>query len=267
MDSTEEEKIRQIVESKVSNFSTSFESRHAAELSDPDGTINSKVHNSFIAALGEEIQFFSALVRSLDSSMGSLIEDMALAIAETHFQVSQQVEGKLYEAQTTAIAKLLSDYQTRRKSPTLEDIVPLRKIQEGSLYEKRHASDYVLTHRKTGEVHLIELKLGGDLDNKKARSEKEALLEQFCILSNSCEPDQKIDLHFATAYNRYGEGNDWVQQRVLQFFAKDELLISRDFWNFLTQDLDGFNIVQSEFKKQAHQISTVLDKLKSMYVK
>lgn len=33
--------------------------------------------------------------------------------------------------------------------------------------------------------YLIELKIGGDLDNKKARSEKEALLEQYCILANA----------------------------------------------------------------------------------
>ena len=43
--------------------------------------------------------------------------------------------------------------------------------------EKRHESDYYLTDRNNGNRYLIELKIGGDLDNKKARSEKEAILE------------------------------------------------------------------------------------------
>ena len=52
--------------------------------------------------------------------------------------------------------------------------------------------------------YLIELKIGGDLDNKKARSEKEALLEQYCILANSLGSEKNIRICFATAYNRYG---------------------------------------------------------------
>ncbi len=35
-----------------------------------------KIHNVFIAALGEEIQYYTALVRSLDSSLGSMLEKM-----------------------------------------------------------------------------------------------------------------------------------------------------------------------------------------------
>jgi hypothetical protein len=53
---------------------------------------------------------------------------------------------------------------------------------------------------------LIELKFGGDLDNKKARSEKEAILEQFAILSNVLSDDTRIEVYFATVYNGFGEG-------------------------------------------------------------
>ena len=54
----------------------------------------------------------------------------------------------------------------------------------GTAETKRHESDYYLLDKETGMHYLIELKIGGDLDNKKARSEKEALLEQYCILTN-----------------------------------------------------------------------------------
>ena len=79
---------------------------------------------------------------------------------------------------------------------------------------------------------MIELKIGGDLDNKKARSEKEALLEQFAILSNTLPDKTKIKVFFATAYNRFGEGKPWRQERVRQFFADDELLIGKRFLGF-----------------------------------
>jgi hypothetical protein len=267
MDKAQEDLIRGIVRNQVKGFAVGFQDRHMSELDDPDGVINSKVHNIFIAALGDEVRFYSSLVRSLDSSLGSLIESMALAIAETHFIVTQQVEGRLYMEQTRAIADLLQDYQTRRKKPAQSDYQHLRKLNKGAVHEKRHASDYMLQNKKTGHCHLIELKLGGDLDNKKARSEKEALLEQFCILSNGTANATKIDLHFATAYNRYGEGKSWKQERVLQFFSTEELLISGDFWNFLAQDADGFNIVLDEYQKQAGLINAALEKLKSSYVK
>lgn len=267
MNKSQEDLIRGIVREQVKDFSISFEDRHMSQISDPDGVINSKVHNIFIAALGDEVRFYSSLVRSLDSSLGSLIESMALAIADTHFIVTQQVEGRLYMEQTRAIADLLQDYQTRRKRPSQADYQHLRKLNKGSVHEKRHASDYMLQDKKTGDCHLIELKLGGDLDNKKARSEKEALLEQFCILSNESSYETKIDLHFATAYNRYGEEKSWKQERVLQFFSTEELQISRDFWNFLAQDSNGFTVVMAEYKKQAGQINSVLEKLKSNYVK
>lgn len=267
MNSTQEDRIRTVVRSHVKGFATGFKKRHLDEIDDPDGTINSKVHNIFVAALGDEIQFYSSLVRSLDSSLGSLIESMALEIAETYFEVTQQVEGDLYVGQTQMIADLLQDYQARRAVPKVSDYQKLRTLTTGKKHEKRHASDYMLKFRTTGELHLIELKLGGDLDNKKARSEKEALLEQFCILSNGRSPKTKIDLHFAAAYNRYGEGKPWKQERVLQFFAKEELLISGDFWNFLTQDSHGFRVVIDEYTKQAHVIKEALEELKSTYVK
>ena len=131
---------------------------------------------------------------------------------------------------------------------------------------RRHEADYCLFDEKTGDYHLIELKIGGDSDNKKARSEKEALLEQYCILSNTLGSSASVKLHFATAYNRYGEGKPWVQSRVLQFFAKDELLISRDFWNFICKSGQGYEIVLDEYKTNAHYIVSALNDIKRAYL-
>lgn len=266
MEAEHETLIRSIVRNQVIGYAEGFEARHMAELDDDDGVINSKVHNIFVAALGPEVQFYSALVRSLDSSLGGLVERIAIEIARLNFDVSQSTEGLLYREQTLGIAELLEQYKSRRKTPMVEDYQYLRKAQSGPSDSKRHESDYVLRHRTTGKFALIELKLGGDLDNKKARSEKEALLEQFCILCNLEGPSADVTLHFAAGYNRYGEGRPWKQTRVLQFFAEDELLISGKFWNFVAQDADGFQVVIDEYRNTAHLISDALKRVKSAYI-
>jgi len=49
----------------------------------------------FIAALGEEIQYYTALVRSLDSSLGNMLEGLAINIAKLFYDVKKRVEGPL----------------------------------------------------------------------------------------------------------------------------------------------------------------------------
>ena len=64
-----ERAIRAVVRSYVEAYATGFSDRHLSEVDDPDGTINMKINNVFIAALGADIQYYSALARSLDSSL------------------------------------------------------------------------------------------------------------------------------------------------------------------------------------------------------
>jgi len=125
---------------------------------------------------------------------------------------------------------------------------------------------YYLIDKETNTHHLIELKIGGDLDNKKARSEKEAIFEQYAILANSLGLNAKIEAHFATAYNRFGENNEWKQGRVLQFFSKDELLIGKDFWNFVCKSDEGYELVLETYKENAYLITDALDSIKKTYL-
>ena len=131
---------------------------------------------------------------------------------------------------------------------------------------KTHVSDYYLIDRETQRHFLIELKIGGDLDNKKARSEKEAIFEQYAILSNILGEKADIRCYFATAYNRFGEDKEWKQARVLQFFSKEELLIGKDFWNFVCCSERGYEIVIDEYKKSSHLIKNALNKIKEAYL-
>ncbi len=262
------EAIKSIVHASVESFAVGFQGRHEGELEDPEGTLNMKIHNVFIAVLGPEIQYYTALVRSLDSSLGNMLEKMAINIAKLTYEVKQNVEGPLSLKQTQDIAELLEKYKRREITPpTTEDYQFLRtKPTEKSLVIKRHDSDYYLVDKETGESFLIELKIGGDLDNKKARSEKEALLEQFAILSNTSPDKTKIKLFFATAYNRFGEGKPWRQERVRQFFSDDELLIGKDFWDFVCKSDQGYNTVLEAYTEKASLIKTSLDSIKKTYL-
>lgn len=119
--------IRAIVRSSVKTFASTFAQKHLSQIDDPNGIINSKIHNVFIAALGSEIQYYSALCRSLDSSLGNMLEAMAISIAEMHYKVTQQVEGDLFEEQTDYIAELLERYKSNEQKPKLSDYIGITK--------------------------------------------------------------------------------------------------------------------------------------------
>jgi len=260
--------VKSLVKTAVKAYATGFQDRHFAEHDDPDGTINMKIHNVFVAALGPEIQYFTALVRSLDSSLGNMLEALAVNIAGLSFDVHKSVKGPLSAEQTRGIADLLEKYKRREIIPHSTDYEFLRRRPDATKTPvKRHDSDYYLISKTTGEHVLIELKIGGDLDNKKARSEKEAILEQYAILSNTLPPKTPIRIFFATAYNRFGEGKPWRQERVRQFFAEDELLVGADFWNFVCQSPKGYEWVLAEYQENSHLIIGALDSIKKLYLR
>ncbi len=264
----EEEYISSIVKAAVVAYAEGFACRHISEVDNPEGTINMKIHNVFIEALGPEIQYYTALSRSLDSSLGNMLEKLAITLAEQNYSVKRSVEGPLYHHQTQLIASILEQYKRHSKQPEVTDY-SLTMLEEVSGDEShvRHDSDYYLYDSKQDMHYLIELKIGGDLDNKKARAEKEAILEQYAILSNLVGDTSKIKIYFATAYNRYGEGKAWTQQRVLQFFGHDELLIGKDFWNFICKSENGYRFVLNSYKENAHYIKDALDHIKATYLK
>lgn len=264
---TEKKTIQTLVRTAIQTFADVFKSKHEAEVDNPKGTINMKVHNVFIEALGKDIQYYTALVRSFDSSLGNMLENLAINIASLSFEVKKDVVGPLSIVQTRTIAELLEKYKRREKKPSVSDYQVLRTQKTGKdEVIKRHDSDYYLIDKDTNNHYLIELKIGGDLDNKKARSEKEAILEQFTILSNTLPKEGKVRIFFATAYNRFGENKPWRQERVRQFFADDELLIGKYFWNFVCQNDKGYEWVLEEYRTDAHLIKEGLESIKKTYL-
>lgn len=262
----EKQFIYSIVKSSVMAYAEGFECRHISEVDNPEGTINMKIHNVFIEALGKEIQYYTALSRSLDSSLGNMLEKMAIALAEQNYVVKRAVEGPLYKSQTEKIADILELYKRHYKKPEIADYSCILNIASDTESHVRHDSDYYLYDEENDHHYLIELKIGGDLDNKKARAEKEAILEQYTILRNLLGDTSKVTIYFATAYNRYGEDKVWRQERVKQFFGTDELLIGKDFWNFICKSENGYKYVIESYRENAHYIKEALDRIKLTYL-
>lgn len=263
-----ENEIRIIVDTTIQNFALGFQARHEGEMNNPEGTINLKKQNVFLNALGDEFVFYSALVRSFDSSLGNVLENMAIQIAKLFYKVETQVKGHIYPDQINHISNILEIYKNREKKAAVEDYEKYFSVVRGNLssFERKHVSDYYLYDEECSVHYLIELKAGGDLDNKKALAEKQALLEQYFILKNNLvEENGKIKIYFATAYNKYGEDNLWKQANVQTFFADEELLIGRNFWNFICKNEDGFDIVYSQYLKSSTYIKGALQNIRGLY--
>ena len=271
MNSSKEEKNRKAVDNRKKEFADNLIKRYQKELNEPNGVINSKKKNIFINSLGNEFIFNSAFCRSFDSSFGNVLESLSNDIADITFEViTEDISSYLLPQQTQHIDYIMSDYEKHAKQPEISDysnfdaFIP-KNIQS---YTKSHVTDNHFYNPTTKEHYVIELKAGGDLDNKKAKSEKIELLKEYFILKNELVgTDETVRIFFATAYNKDGEENEWKQERVKQFFADDELLIGKNYWNFVCDDNNGFDIIYDQYKISSQYILSAIEVIKKMYFK
>lgn len=267
MNIEKENRIREIVDIHIRQFVDMLESRYSQEVSNPLGVINAKKNNAFMSQLGEEFMFYSAFVRSFDSSFGTVLENMGNAIANISYTVKGRIESYLLPQQTQHIDYLMTAYEKRDAKPRIEDymnfncLVPMNVTS----FLTSHETDNYFYDEEKRCHYLIELKAGGDLDNKKAKSEKIALLNEFFILKNALQNDDTVRIYFATAYNKFGEGNPWKQERVQTFFADEELLIGKDYWNFVCNDPEGFQVIFNQYKESSEYMKKALERIKRLY--
>ena len=267
MDAIREKAIRAIVDTSIKSFASGFELRHSSEKDDPLGTINMKKNNCFIAALGEEFIFYSAFVRSFDSSFGNLLEDLGNTIAKFSYKTKRVIHSFILPEQTQHISNLLDKYEDHLASPQVAHYKSFFVVMPPNIesFKTQHVCDNWFYDEDTKTHYLIELKAGGDLDNKKAKSEKLAMLKEYFMLKNIMPEDHKIHIRFATAYNKFGEGRNWHQANVERMFATEELLIGKDYWNFVCNDKNGFNIIFDQYKKSSHYIRDAIIRIKALY--
>lgn len=268
MDNTKKLAIESIVDREIRRFADSYRTRFTNEVDDPDGVINSKKNNCFVAELGKEFMFYSAFVRSFDSSFGKVLEKIGNEVAKLSYDVRGNIDSFLLPQQSQHMDYIILEYEKHRKPKTTDYSEFVCMIPDDiRSFQKSHVTDHYFYNEKKKEHYLIELKAGGDLDNKKAKTEKLALLQEYFILKNALQdrPDETVKIYFGTAYNKYGEDSEWRQERVKQFFAEEELLIGKDYWNFVCDDPQGFEIVFAQYAKSAGYIKETLEQIKGLY--
>lgn len=259
--------IKEIVDTAIKSFVDGFEGRYEHEASLETGVINQKKNNVFIRELGEEFMFYSAFVRSFDSSFGRQLERIGNSIAKLSYEVRSGIESYILPQQKQHIDYLMTSYDDK-ENPKISDYCDFGSVQPRNVssYGYRHETDNYFYDNENKIHYIIELKAGGDLDIKKAKSEKVALLNEYFLLKNKIRhTDEEVVIKFATAYNKFGEGKEWKQHQVRRYFDDDELLIGRDYWNFVCREPNGFDIVFEQYKESAKYIKDALARIKSMY--
>jgi hypothetical protein len=262
-----EKLIREIVDTHIRQFTDAMEARYSSEVEDPLGVINSKKNNAFMSQLGEEFMFYSAFVRSFDSSFGKVLENMGNAIAKISYTVRGRIESYLLPQQTQHIDYLMTAYEKRDARPKVSDYMNFNCLIPSNVtsFLTSHETDNYFYDEEMGCHYLIELKAGGDLDNKKAKSEKIALLNEFFILKNFLQNEETVKIYFATAYNKFGENVPWRQERVQTFFAEEELLIGKDYWNFVCNDSVGYQVIFDQYRISSEYMKASLERIKYLY--
>ena len=271
MNAEKKRTIQQLVDSNIQSFSQGLYGRYEREIEDPKGVINSKKNNVFYSELGADFIFYSAFVRSFDSSLGGVLEVLGNAIANISFETMPEIKSYLYPSQISKIQELRNAYSTDAKHRSKPDISHYNQFTcitpvDKRSFEVTHKTDHCFYDRAANKYYIMELKAGGDLDNKKAVAEKEELLKEYFMLKNIAADNAEIRLFFATAYNKFGEGNEWKQHTVKACFAEDELLIGKDYWNFVCNDEQGFDIVIEQYRQSSIHIKNALERIKSMYL-
>lgn len=231
--------------------------KHMTKMAKSFSDLNPK--NSFYTLFPSRAVEFG---RSFDSKLGHTMEGIIVDICKRNFcNVSRKVKGFLYSEQSDHIGHLLSMYEDKetRKTPEISDYLGFQ-VSSSSGKMRKELCDIVM---QDGNKHyLVEVKLGGDMDVKKAQGEKRHLLELYYMMFNSCTKNDEIKILVGTVYNCCGEGNDFNQKRVLQYFNRNELLIGTEFWSFIARSEEGGKFIWDEFVKCCPMVNTAYEKNK-----
>lgn len=204
--------------------------------------------NPFLSTIDMDFAVASTLSRSFTSFLGKTLEIIGQEFANNAYtpeQPANTITSFVTEQQIRLIDQLCDEYYVSGQHHR----IPCRKDYE--TYDLRcdcsthiaqsHQVDNMWYDAATNTHYVVEVKAGGDLDNKKARSEKQELLKEYFLRKNMSQPHDKVRICLGIAYNKYGDGMPWKQNSVLSMFSSDELLIGSEYWNLVTGNPSGYD--------------------------
>lgn len=182
-------------------------------------------------------------------------EDVDFLLASTLSRSYDSSRGNLWE-------KILFEISTYYNDNTFKKIKDLKLKSNG----KEWIVD--LAFERNEKTYLIELKLGGELDNKKAKSEADALAERKdALIENKLCSEVETYLGIITLSNGENTPMDWAMGRVELGFTRDEVLVERELFDFVSNDTDVFDFIKEEIQPLAMKAwKSVKEKIKSKYI-
>ena len=91
-----------------------------------------------------------------------------------------------------------------------------------------------LIYENNGEINLIEIKAGGDLDSSNASGNIDKMFTWVSMLGKNC------NLYFATLYHKDGEGNVW-KGGIKKYLGEEMILVGKEFWEKILPDDVNFD--------------------------
>lgn len=204
--------------------------------------------NPFLSSIDMDFAMASTLSRSFTSFLGKTLEIIGQEFANNAYvpeQPTNTITSFLTEQQLRLIDQLCDEYYAsgqHHRVPRRDDY-ELYEIQSdhSACIRQSHQIDNMWYDATTNTHYVVEVKAGGDLDNKKARSEKQELLKEYFLRKNISLPNDKVRICLGIAYNKYGDRMPWTQNSVLSMFSSDELLIGSEYWNLVTGNPSGYD--------------------------
>lgn len=273
--------IKQLIENKIIYLITSDKIA---------SVVMESLNNPFNSSFGIDHLIHSSYTRSLSSSLGTHLQACVVDIAKVHGwdiinhgdnDHNIKIDGH-YSEETRNIINECMHYigNTNLRDQLLEKETLknfkekiLKSVISGEGTQKSLNSDLVM--KKKQDINIIELKTGGDLDKGKAKSQREELFEIFALVASNFKKEistKKINIntYFATMYNKDSitEGVDiWKSTTVKKNFLPEEMLIGKDFWNFICEDINAYEeIIESFFSNSIiveKQIKKMIKEIKS----
>lgn len=126
-----------------------------------------------------------------------------------------------------------------------------------------------LAFERDGVTYLIEIKLGGDLDNKKSKSEAAALRDRkVCLLENGLATKVKTYLGIVCLNNGEASVSDWVMtNRLREGFSRKSVLVESELFDFISNTKGVFDFIKNTIQPLTlSEELNVIDKIQKAYL-
>lgn len=259
--------IENIVEKQCTEMYGEFRDAHIAQLAHKRGIWAPGAGNPMVGGVFSAIDMSqSALQRSLETRAGKTFENISREVGELSYKVRNSVPvDALTDEQQRSVAQLMSMLDDKwpvgseisglANRDDTRNVLDYQRIFE-SLFLKDPAR--VVDGEFTSEDdtrHLVEVKASGKLNKSGSRAEKLKLVSTAVGYANHIRREggqvPQITIHLCTALD--GDLAS-VSPFVRQYWLKEELMLGRQFWGFITQLDDGAEVVWSTARRVAQDV-------------